>query len=76
MILTDLRNYISERGSVTQAELAKHFATNEDAINAMLEIWLKKGQLSRLVDTNKNGEVIRIRYRLNQGDQLSLVVTM
>jgi putative ferrous iron transport protein C len=42
----------------------------------MLAVWINKGLVTRLVDTNKKQEVIRVRYKLNPKDTLSLNVTM
>ncbi|OLQ88968.1 iron transporter FeoC [Vibrio panuliri] len=76
MILTELKQYIDAQGSATRSELAKKFALSEDGVDAMLSVWIKKGVISRMIDTNKANKVTRIRYSVNQADGLSLTVTM
>ncbi|MHA2937748.1 FeoC-like transcriptional regulator [Vibrio sp. RC27] len=76
MILQELRSYIEQRGSVTRLQLAKQFKMSEDGVDAMLSVWLKKGVISRTVDTNSDGYVMRVRYRIHQPDSLSLNVIM
>ncbi len=76
MILTELKQYIDAQGSATRSELAKKFALSEDGVDAMLSVWIKKGVISRMIDTNKANKVTRVRYSVNQADGLSLTVTM
>ncbi|MDN3698737.1 MULTISPECIES: FeoC-like transcriptional regulator [Vibrio] len=76
MILSDLKNYITENGSASRNELAKKFTLSEDGVDAMLSVWVKKGQISRLIDTNKAKKVTRVRYSTIKSDELSLTVTM
>ena len=52
MILQALKSYIAEQGCVSQKALAKKFAMSEDGVDAMLQVWIRKGVISRLVDTN------------------------
>lgn len=49
---------------------------SEDGADAMLSVWIKKGKISRLVDTNKARDVMRVRYAVTKQDELSLTVTM
>ncbi|SHO55906.1 FeoC-like transcriptional regulator [Vibrio quintilis] len=81
MILHELKSYLEKHGTVTQKELARHFHLSEDGIDAMLSVWMKKGVVSRLVDTRKTlssgSEVTsQIRYRMNPEQALSLTVIM
>ncbi|EJB8585573.1 FeoC-like transcriptional regulator [Vibrio parahaemolyticus] len=76
MILNELYQYIADKGTVSQSELAKQFGMSEDGADAMLSVWIKKGKISRLVDTNKARDVMRVRYAVTQQDGLSLTVTM
>ncbi|WP_162046826.1 FeoC-like transcriptional regulator [Vibrio taketomensis] len=76
MILTELKAYIEAQGSASRTELAKKFALSEDGVDAMLAVWIKKGVLSRMIDTNKADKITRVRYSVNQADSLSLTVTM
>lgn len=75
MILQELRQSIEAEGTVSRKELAQRYALTEDGVDAMLEIWLRKGVISRLVDT-RSGKVSRVRYRINAKDGLSLHVVM
>ncbi|MFA0228426.1 FeoC-like transcriptional regulator, partial [Vibrio sp. 10N.261.45.A7] len=55
MILTELHQYIDSQGVAARKELAAKFGMSEDGVDAMLGVWVKKGKISRLVDTNKHG---------------------
>ncbi|WP_139685494.1 FeoC-like transcriptional regulator [Vibrio tasmaniensis] len=76
MILTELHQYIDNEGVAARSELASKFGISEDGIDAMLGVWVKKGKISRLVDTNKHGHTTRIRYTISKQDGLSLNVMM
>ncbi len=76
MILKDLYQYIAENGTVSQTDLAKQFGMSEDGADAMLNVWINKGRVTRLVDTNKAHHVTRVRYAVTRQDGLSLTVTM
>ncbi|ASJ39210.1 conserved hypothetical protein [Vibrio vulnificus YJ016] len=76
MILKELYQYIADKGTVSQSDLAKQFGMSEDGADAMLSVWIKKGKISRLVDTNKAHSVTRVRYAVTKQDGLSLTVTM
>ncbi len=76
MILRELYQYIADNGTVSQSDLAKQFGMSEDGADAMLNVWINKGRISRLVDTNKAHHVTRVRYAVTRQDGLSLTVTM
>lgn len=76
MILDDLKNHIEVTGIASGKDLAKQFYLTEDGVDAMLNVFIKKGQISRLVDTNKHSQVTRVRYRSVEANALSLTVTM
>ncbi len=76
MILTELKQAIETQGSVTRKELAQRFSISEDGVDAMLAIWIKKGVISRLIDTNVAQYVTRVRYVMNKANSLSVTVTM
>ncbi len=76
MILTELKQAIETQGSVTRKELAQRFSMSEDGVDAMLAIWIKKGVISRLIDTNVAQYVTRVRYVMNKANSLSVTVTM
>ena len=76
MILTELHQYIDDHSVAARNELASKFGMSEDGVDAMLSVWVKKGKISRLVDTNKHGDTTRIRYTISKQDGLSLNVMM
>lgn len=76
MILTQLKQHIEQHGCVSRKDLAKQFHLSEDGVEAMLSIWISKGKVSRLVDTNDKQRVTRIRYRYLARHQLPMTVTM
>lgn len=76
MILNELKQHIDQQGHVTQKELAKKFALSEDGVDAMLSVWVKKGAISRMIDTNKAQKVTRVRYAAAPKNGLALTVTM
>ncbi|EMB9235402.1 iron transporter FeoC [Vibrio alginolyticus] len=76
MILKELYQYIADKGTVSQSDLVKQFGMSEDGADAMLNVWIKKGKISRLVDTNNAHDVTRVRYSVTKQDGLSLTVTM
>jgi putative ferrous iron transport protein C len=47
MILSDLRQYLQERGQATLADLALHFETDPAAVRPMLDLWIRKGKVQR-----------------------------
>lgn len=48
MILRDIADVMQQRQKVTGRELARHFHTSEDAIDAMLGVWMKKGRVRKV----------------------------
>ncbi len=74
MILNELKNYIFEKQSASRKELAQKFALSEDGVDAMLEVWLKKGQLSRMMDLDKQQNIIQVRYRAVKGIDIQMMV--
>lgn len=47
MILSDIRSYLAEKGQVTLSDVALHFDITPDAARGMLEVWVRKGKVSR-----------------------------
>ncbi|MCK6262667.1 FeoC-like transcriptional regulator [Vibrio sp. ZSDE26] len=76
MILSDLIEYIEVQGTSSRKDLAKQFALSEDGVDAMLGVWIKKGKISRINDTNKLGHTTRVRYCSNRNEGFSMMVTM
>ncbi|MGC9421789.1 MULTISPECIES: FeoC-like transcriptional regulator [Vibrio] len=76
MILSELKQTIEQQGSATRKDLAHRFALSEDGVDAMLAVWVKKGVITRLIDTNAANYVTRVRYCLTRENGLPLTVTM
>ncbi len=74
MILQELKRYIEQRGSVSRKELARKFALSEDGVDAMLEMWLKRGKLSKMVDINSEQQITGVRYRSVLSNDIQLTV--
>ncbi|MGD8908845.1 MAG: FeoC-like transcriptional regulator [Chromatiales bacterium] len=47
MILSQVRDYLLERGQATLADLALHFDTEPAAMRGMLDQWVRKGRVER-----------------------------
>ena len=48
MILSDIRDYLRERGQASLSDIALHFDSEPDAIRGMLAIWIRKGKVAPL----------------------------
>ncbi len=48
MILSDLRDYLAERGRASMADMVNHFGIDPDALVGMLEQWQTKGRVRRV----------------------------
>lgn len=48
MIVSELGTYLNTVGSASSSELARRFHTTEDAIEAMLGIWMRKGRVKKI----------------------------
>ena len=76
MILTELKQYIASKAYVSRKELAREFGLSEDGVDAMMSVWVKKGSISRLVDTDQRDRVKRGRYTLVADNAIALTVSM
>lgn len=47
MILSEVRDYLRERGQATLGDIALHFDTDPQAMRGMLDIWVQKGRVER-----------------------------
>lgn len=47
MILSDIKQYLMERGSAPLSDIALHFDSEPDAIRGMLEQWIRKGKVRK-----------------------------
>lgn len=55
MILSDIRDYLRQRGQASLSDLALHFDSDPDAIRGMLAIWVRKGKVSKLQTSGSCG---------------------
>ncbi|WP_407330851.1 FeoC-like transcriptional regulator [Enterovibrio sp. 27052020O] len=62
MILTELRDYVIDNPQCSQTELASNFGLSEDGIDAMLSVWIKKGQIKTTISDSHNGVVRRYQW--------------
>jgi putative ferrous iron transport protein C len=49
MILSDIKQYLSQRGSTSLSDISIHFDTDPDAMRGMLEQWIRKGLVTKHV---------------------------
>ena len=61
---------------MSRKELAQEFGLSEDGVDAMMSVWVKKGSISRLVDTDRGDRVKRVRYTLVPDNAIALTVSM
>jgi len=47
MILSDIRNYLQQRGQASLSDISMHFDTPPEAVKGMLETWIRKGRVQR-----------------------------
>ncbi len=47
MILSDIKQYLSQRGSASLSDLCIHFDTNPEAMRGMLGQWIRKGRVQK-----------------------------
>ena len=47
MILSEIRDYVRDRGQVTLQDIAVHFDTDPEALRSMLAHWIRKGKILR-----------------------------
>ncbi len=59
MILSDVRNYIRQRGQASLSDVALHFDSDPEAVRTMLDVWVRKGKVSRGIATNSCGSSCR-----------------
>jgi putative ferrous iron transport protein C len=47
VILRELGAYLAAQQKVSRRDLARHFRTSEDAVEAMLGVWMRKGRVAK-----------------------------
>lgn len=55
MILSDIRKYIEQQRQVTLADMANHFESAPEALRGMLNVWIRKGKITRHLCTSACG---------------------
>ncbi len=55
MILSQVRDYLKQRGQCTLSDIALHFDTDASAVRGMLDIWIKKGKVEKRSATTSCG---------------------
>ena len=55
MILSEVRDYLKQRGQCTLSDIALHFDTDANAVRGMLDIWIKKGKVEKRSATDSCG---------------------
>ena len=53
MILTEIKNFISEKKVVSMMDLIAHFQTDPGTLREMLEVWINKGKIEK-IEINEN----------------------
>lgn len=76
MIVTQIKQAIAQHKGISRKALAQQFLLSEDGVDAIVQFWIKRGEVSRLVDTNEANYVLRVRYVLNEPSALALNVVM
>jgi putative ferrous iron transport protein C len=56
MILSEVRDYLRERGQASLRDLALHFDASPEALRGMLAHWVLRGQVSRHRATGACGD--------------------
>lgn len=51
MILSDLRDYVKQRGQVSLSDIALHFDADYEVARQMLDVWIKKGKIHKQLAT-------------------------
>ncbi|MGF1763770.1 FeoC-like transcriptional regulator [Aliivibrio kagoshimensis] len=78
MILTELKSYIQMHGRVSRTELVKQFGMSQDGVDAMLDVWIQRGEVSRELlgsgDSANCQQADEVWYRCNGSDELSVTV--
>ncbi|GAB3526294.1 FeoC-like transcriptional regulator [Photobacterium alginatilyticum] len=78
MILQQLKQYIEQHGRSSRKDLAHHFGMSEDGVDTMLDVWVRKGTISKeLIGCGKDiccQSAEDVWYRSQKADELSVTV--
>lgn len=55
MILSEIKQYLSQRGSASLSDISVHFDTDPNAMRGMLEQWIRKGKVSKHIASESCG---------------------
>lgn len=55
MILSEIRDYLKQRGQCTLSDIALHFDTDADAVRGMMDVWVRKGKVEKRSATDSCG---------------------
>lgn len=55
MILSDIRDYLQQRGQASLGDIALHFDADPAAVQGMLDIWIRKGKVEKRAATASCG---------------------
>lgn len=55
MILQSMGDYLAKHKRVSARDLAREFQTSEDAIDAMLGVWMRKGKVKKITECGCSG---------------------
>jgi hypothetical protein len=55
MILSDIKNYLQQRGQASLGDIALHFKSDPEAVRGMLDVWIRKGKVIKQSSTASCG---------------------
>ena len=55
MIVRDVGTLLAERGRMSLRDLARHFAADEEAMDAMLGVWMRQGRVRKVTQSGCSG---------------------
>ena len=56
MILSDIKQYLQQRGQASLGDIAIHFDSSPDAVRGMLDIWIRKGKVRKRMANSACGD--------------------
>ena len=78
MILQQLKQYIEQHGRVSRKQLSDHFGMSEDGVEAMLDVWIRKGSVGKELVGCESSDCCQpakeIWYRCLSSNELSITV--
>ncbi|MES9935463.1 MAG: FeoC-like transcriptional regulator [Sedimenticola sp.] len=55
MILSEIKQYLQQRGHASLSDIATHFDSEPDAVRGMLETWIRKGKVRKRMSNSACG---------------------